>query len=87
MFAVLWVRATLDDLERIRAEVDPAHWAIVGAAIREIERRLRDDPESEGESRPDGQRISFVAPLGFTFQLVPDQKIVVVSNVWWFGQR
>jgi hypothetical protein len=87
MFAVLWARATLDDLERIRAEVDPVQWAIVGAAIREIERRLRDGPESDGESRPNGQRISFVAPLGFTFQPMPDRKIVVVSNIWWFGKR
>lgn len=87
MFAVLWVRSTLDDLAQIRAEIDASQWHIVGSAIREIERRLRDNPEEEGESRPSGQRISFVAPLAFMFQPVPDQKLVVVSNVWWFGKR
>ena len=87
MFAVLWVRSTRDDLARIRAEIDASQWQIVGSAIREIERRLRDNPEEEGESRPNGQRISFVAPLGFTFQPVPDQQVVVVSSVWWFGKR
>jgi hypothetical protein len=87
MFAVLWVRSTLDDLARIRAEIDASQWQIVGAAIREIERRLRDNPEKEGESRPNGQRISFVAPLAFTFEPVPDRQVVVVSNVWWLGKR
>lgn len=87
MFAVLWVRSTLDDLARIRADLDASQWEIVGAAIREIERRLRDNPEQEGESRPNGQRISFVAPLGFTFRPGPDERVVVVSNVWWFGKR
>ena len=87
MFVVLWARSTLDDLARIRAEIDASQWEIVGSAIREIERRLRSDPEEEGESRPNGQRVSFVAPLGFTFQPVPDQQVVVVSNVWWFGKR
>ncbi len=87
MFAVLWVRSTLDDLERIRGETNASQWEIVRAAIREIERRLGDDPEEEGESRPDGQRISFAAPLAFTFQPVPDQQLVIVSSVWWFGKR
>jgi hypothetical protein len=86
MFAVIWVRSTLDDLARIRAKIDGWQWPIVASAIREIERRLRTDPENEGESRLDGQRISFVAPLEFTFQPVPDQPVVVVSTVWWFGK-
>ena len=84
---VLWVRSTLDDLARIRAEIDASQWPIVSSAIGEIERRLRDNPEEEGESRSDGQRISFVTPLGFTFQPVPDQQVVIVSSVWWFGKR
>jgi hypothetical protein len=87
MFAVLWSRSTLDDLARIRTETGALQWDLVGAAMREIERRLRDNPEEEGESRPNGQRISFVAPLGFTFQAVPDEQAVVVSNIWWFGKR
>ena len=87
MFPVLWVRSTLDDLARIRAEIDASQWPIVASVIREIERRLRDNPAEEGESRSDGQRISFVAPLGFTFQPVPDQQVVIVSSVWWFGKR
>jgi hypothetical protein len=87
MFAVVWVRATLDDVARIRADVDASQWPIVAAAIREIDRRLRDDPEEEGESRPNGQRISFVGSLGFAFQPVRDQEIVIVSNIWWFGKR
>jgi hypothetical protein len=74
-------------LARIRGEVDASQWAIVRDAIREIERRLRDNPEDEGESRPAGQRISFVAPVAFTFQPFPNERIVVVSNVWWFGKR
>ncbi|NUQ65032.1 MAG: hypothetical protein HUU20_21415 [Pirellulales bacterium] len=87
MFAVLWARSTLDDLAHIRGEIDESQRQIVSAAIREIGLRLRDDPEKEGESRPNGQRISFVAPLAFTFKPVADERIVVVSNVWWFGKR
>jgi hypothetical protein len=32
MSAVLWVRSTLDDLERIRAEIDASQWDIVGGS-------------------------------------------------------
>lgn len=87
MFSVLWARSTLDDLARIRAEVSVSQWTIVRNAIREIERRLRDNPEAEGESRPTGQRISFVAPIAFTFRPLPNEHVVVVSNIWWFAKR
>ena len=45
MFAVLWVHSTLDDLARIRAGIDATQLQVVGSAIHEIERRLRDNPE------------------------------------------
>ena len=87
MFAVLWVRSTLDDLDgdssrNRRLAVAPGQVGYPG-----IECRLRDGAEDEGESRPTGQRISFVAPLGFHLYSNPQQQVVVVLNVWWFGKR
>jgi hypothetical protein len=69
-FRVLW----LD--ESIRTDVT--------RAADEIDRRLRRNPDQEGESRPAGRRILFVSPLAVTYNVFPNENLVVVSDVWRF---
>jgi hypothetical protein len=58
--------------------------AAVTRAANVIDERLRHDPGNEGESRPDGRRIMFVAPLGVIFRVLPNERRVIVSHLWQF---
>ncbi len=87
MSAVVWVRSTLVDLSRILAGLTATEHAAVQAALQEIGTRLRNDPENEGESRPGDRRITFVGPLGLTFEIHSEEGMVVVLSVWWIAKR
>jgi len=65
--ADLWLNAT--DRDRITL------------AAAEIERRLRHDPESAGESREAGRRILIAPPLAATFRVSPADRLVQVLNL------
>jgi hypothetical protein len=56
-------------------------------AANEIDRRLATDPSNEGESRDRGRRMTFVAPLGVIFRVLPEQRVVVVIAVWQFRTK
>ncbi|MGC1273247.1 MAG: type II toxin-antitoxin system RelE/ParE family toxin [Planctomycetaceae bacterium] len=54
---------------------------ITDAADR-LDRQLRLDPESLGESRSPGRRVAFVSPIGIAFDVGKDDGKVVVVSVW-----
>jgi hypothetical protein len=54
-------------------------------AADQIDKVLRQDPQQQGESRPDGLRILFVEPLGIIFRVHEDDRLVRVLQVWSFG--
>jgi hypothetical protein len=56
-------------------------------AARDIDRRLAVEPETAGEFRAEGKRILFVAPLGITFGVYEQDRIVRVADVWKFHTR
>jgi hypothetical protein len=49
-----------------------------------LDELLEADPEGSGESRPEGRRILFAAPLGVFYRVLPDSHIVEVVHVWRF---
>jgi hypothetical protein len=53
----------------------------------EIDKLLKTKPETAGESRPFGQRIVHVEPLGVRFKVSPDDRLVQVVDVWWYPKR
>ncbi len=59
----------------------------VTEAAREIDSRLRAAGAEEGESRAHGRRILLVPPLGVTFEIFPEDRIVRVLDVWEFEKR
>jgi hypothetical protein len=79
-YHVSWVPTAEDELIRIWLN-EPDRTAITLAA-NEIDRRLHASPESEGESRPHGHRVTFVAPLAVTFEVRPQDRLVQVLDVW-----
>jgi hypothetical protein len=56
----------------------------VTTASAELDRRLTDDPETEGESRVGNRRITFEKPLAIYFDVDTASKLVQVVRVWEF---
>ena len=52
-----------------------------------IDKQLNLDPETVGESRPDGTRILLVPPLGILFTVTELDRIVSVLTVWLYKKR
>lgn len=84
-FTVVWVAAA----ERELAEI----WLSAGdrlnvtEATYEIDQRLRVKPDLEGESRDAGRRILLITPLGVTFEVLPNDQLVRILDVWRFQSR
>ena len=82
-FRVIWRR----EAERRLTEIwlnHPTARAAVTVASDLIDRLLASDPESAGESRPNGRRILISAPLGVLFRVDPAAHEVRVTTVWYF---
>jgi hypothetical protein len=47
-----------------------------------LDRRLRRDPENEGESRSGSDRVIFEAPLAAHYRVRADDRIVEVGHIW-----
>jgi len=64
MFRVEWIQSALDELTTIWLQAPAAQRAAITSASHSIDRLLETDPHNAGESRPGGNRVLFVAPLG-----------------------
>jgi hypothetical protein len=87
MFRVDWLQTALDELTNLWMAADSPQRQAITMASPTIEQRLASDPANEGESRPGGRRISFVAPLAVRFQIEADGQTVTVLHVRLFGRR
>jgi hypothetical protein len=87
MFRVEWLQIALDELTNLWTQSDSAQRQAITSASHNLEQRLRSDPANEGESRPGGRRITFVAPLAVRFQVEADGQTVTVLHVRLFGRR
>jgi hypothetical protein len=54
----------------------------VSEAVREMDDELARNPEAVGESRESGLRIAFEGPLGVSFRVFPEDRLVQVLLVW-----
>jgi hypothetical protein len=81
-YTVIWVPDAEQELAAIwMAAADPD---AVTAAAHLIDQCLRRDPDTQGESRPEGRRILLKYPLGVLFIVKPLDRLVYVLNVWQF---
>ena len=64
----------------------PDRQAITRAAD-EIDRRLGNDPQLQGESRTETTRIVFVEPLAILFEVSEADRMVYVLKIWRVGRR
>ena len=59
----------------------------VSAAARAVDRQLRLSPLDVGESRHADARVFLAHPLGVTYRVSQEQRLVLVINVWRFRKR
>ena len=87
MFRVWWQQSALDEVASLWISADTELRRAITEAVHQIDVLLARDPLGKGESRPDGRRLAFVAPLGFYYRLEDDEKTVVVLQTWLFRKR
>ena len=84
-YEIVWDVAAYRSLEEIWSKKTPIGPAV--DAFDEIERRLSESPDEEGESRSHGRRILIVAPLGVIFRVQQRLREVHILDVWDFPRR
>ena len=82
MFRVRWKKSALADVAALWTAANSADRQTITRASHQIDQMLRGDPAAQGESRPRGRRIMFVAPLGILFRVQPGQATVSILQVW-----
>jgi hypothetical protein len=87
MYRVEWLQSALDELADQWTRANSAERQAITTASHAMERRLAEDPASEGESRPSGRRITFIPPLAITFRVNADARTVWVVQVRVFRRR
>ena len=87
MFRVRWEGRALRELADMWIRANSTEQRAITEASHKIEQRLRADPESESESRPNGRRITFVPPLAVTFRIEAGGQLVSVLQVRMFRRR
>jgi hypothetical protein len=81
MRKVDWLQDVLDALAQFWMESDSNLRKAITKACHAVEKRLAMDPETEGESRADGRRITFEPPLAVVFRVEADGRTVTVVEV------
>lgn len=79
-FTVVWVVSGADELAEIWLSAGDR--PLITAAARDIDHRLRIQPDAVGESRDGSRRILIAGPLAVTYEISLDDRIVRVLDVW-----
>jgi len=87
MYRVDWLPDALDDLATAWLDADSVLRRAITAAVRQVDQQLRADPFGTSESRPEGRRVTFVAPLGITFRVEAGSRSVSIVRVWVVKKR
>jgi hypothetical protein len=87
MFRVEWVEAAVEELAAIWLRVDSDKRRDVTTAANAIDVALRSDPIRESESRDDERRVLFAPPLGVSFSVDSQRRVVRVGQLWYYQPR
>ena len=80
IYTVIWRPEAEDDLARLWNKATDRR--AVARAADSFEAAVRRNPSDVGESIGEPSRIEFVDPLGFVFDVFPDDCKVLVKSVW-----
>ena len=79
-YTVVWVPAALMELATAWSDADDR--TEVAAASDEIDHQLSMAPRLAGESRGGNLRILFAGPLAVDFEVLEEDRMVMVLSVW-----
>jgi plasmid stabilization system protein ParE len=80
---MVWTVVLLPDAENELAELwlGSLDREAVTTAADQIDKLLRRNPESAGESRDHGRRILIVPPLAVIYRVLTEDRLVQITNV------
>jgi plasmid stabilization system protein ParE len=81
MMRIEWLQSALNELAAVWARADSARRKAITAASHQIDRRLANNPQNEGESRSGTKRILFVGPLIVYFRIEAGGRTVTILGV------
>ena len=79
-YTVRWNRRSLDALATLWID-DPSERAAISEATALTDRRLRVNPQEQGESRAGNERVLFASPLVVSFTVNDPRSLVRIVNV------
>lgn len=84
MFRVQWKHQALNQLTGIWLKATDQN--AITVASHAIDQLLAQDPENQGESRPNRRRVMYASPLGVRYRVYPDRGLVRVLACWQIRQ-
>lgn len=81
-FHVRWTNVAADSLSDAWIKADQQVRRAITQASSRLDQDLQTDPQSKGESRPDGRRIYIDIPLGVLFRVNTRLQTVTVTQAW-----
>jgi hypothetical protein len=84
MFSIYRSETTTSFLKQTWEQADEALQQAILHATDRLNRALADSPHEQGESRYDGLRILFEAPLGIEYLIDDAHRIVHIQRTWAF---
>ncbi len=87
MFSIYRSEDTTRFLKKTWEEADEALQLAILEATDLLNRALAEAPHEQGESREDGMRILFEAPLAVEYEIDHDRRIVHVRRTWAYHTR
>jgi hypothetical protein len=87
MTTVAWEDGALNELADAWMRADSVERQRILSATSQVEQRLRANPATEGESRPEGRRVFFAPPLGVLYHFLNDRQAVAILRVWTIRKR
>jgi hypothetical protein len=86
MFSIYRSQTALIPLNETWERADDVLREAIVQASRRVDQQLQSDPHEQGESREEGTRILFQAPLAVTFEVDEPKKLVRILRAWTFGR-
>jgi hypothetical protein len=82
MFSVYRDQSATSSLRQTWLQADEPQRQILLRALHTLDQQLQRAPHKQGESRHDGTRIVFHAPLAVLFEIDEEKKLVRVLRAW-----
>jgi hypothetical protein len=82
MFSIYRSQSALVPLRQTWEQADAVMRDAIVQASRQVDQQLQSAPNDQGESREEGTRILFQAPLAVTYEVDEPKKLVRILRAW-----